>query len=344
MTQASDAVEDRADDGDFDDQAATGVDYDGDGDAANPCPSCGAMNDADAENCSECGAPMDGTDEEPGVSGNSITHPDAELRFEAPTRNLIRGSNSGAEFRAADEGSGYLGVLHGNFSTFNDWYEVNSMWEGNFLERIAPGAFADTIENDRANMRVLYDHGMDPQLGNKPLGPIRTLEERKSGAYYEVDLLDTDYNRNFIVPALRGDLINGGRAGSQLGASFAFAVRDDKWAKNPAASDYNPRGIPERTITRAQVFEFGPVTFPANPAASAGMRSMSDNFLARLLVDGPSRKVFERNVGKKVADRLVDAVPEDVRSAIAKIAEENDRDRRVKVLQRKARLLVLTSA
>jgi hypothetical protein len=27
--------------------------------------------------------------------------------------------------------------------------------------------------------------------------------------------------------------------------------------------EYNPKGMPERTITEAKVFEFGPVTYPA---------------------------------------------------------------------------------
>src|SRR6266498_1188698 len=50
--------------------------------------------------------------------------------------------------RAADDGSGDTpappadnspGTLFGHFSTFNDWYQIDSFWEGKFLERIAPG-------------------------------------------------------------------------------------------------------------------------------------------------------------------------------------------------------------
>jgi hypothetical protein len=40
--------------------------------------------------------------------------------------------------------------------------------------------------------------------------------------------------------------------------------------------------LPERTITRAKVMEFGPVTFPANPDATAGMRSMTDHYYEQL--------------------------------------------------------------
>ena len=45
-------------------------------------------------------------------------------------------------------------------------------------------------------MRVLFEHGMDPQIGNKVLGPIEDLGEDKRGAYYTVPLLDTSYNRD----------------------------------------------------------------------------------------------------------------------------------------------------
>ena len=59
-------------------------------------------------------------------------------------------------------------------------------------------------------------------------------------------------------------------------------VTGDEWDDDPARSDANPDGIPERTITRMRVLEFGPVTFPANPGASAGVRSATDEFYGRL--------------------------------------------------------------
>lgn len=204
--------------------------------------------------------------------------------FSAPKNNLVRARfGQGVELRAADASSGP--TLIGHFSQFNSWYPISSMWEGDFMERVAPGAFTDTIKNDIESMRVLYDHGRDPQLGNKPLGPIATLEEDSDGPYYEVPLLDTDYNREFVIPALEGRLISGEKTGSQLGASFRFEVINEEWAQKPKASKMNPTGLPERTITQAKVFEFGPVTFPASAGASAGMRSLSDEFIQSLRTD-----------------------------------------------------------
>lgn len=191
--------------------------------------------------------------------------------MDAPTELLVR-ARSGVEMRAEGEG---LPTLFGHFAVFNRWTTIDSWYEGRFMERVAPGAFAETFREDRDTLKVLFDHGHDPQLGNKPLGPIDQLREDKVGGYYEVPLIDTDYNRNFIVPAVEAGL---------LGASFRFAVTGEAWDEEPKASADNPNGLPERTITKVRLSEFGPVTFPAYPdGTTAGLRSMTDQFLEQLL-------------------------------------------------------------
>ncbi len=183
-------------------------------------------------------------------------------QINAPKDDLIRAVfQPGLEMRADSEGGPK--TLHGHFATFNSPTEINS-WEGCFIERLAPGAFSKTIRENRDNIKVLYDHGYDPQLGNKPLGPIAVLEEDGMGCRYEVPLIDTDYNRNFIIPAAEAGL---------LGASFRFRVIRDEWNEDPGRSAENPDGLPERTIKEVKLYEFGPVTFPAYAAATAGVRS-----------------------------------------------------------------------
>lgn len=181
--------------------------------------------------------------------------------------------------RAADDGEwlvrddaetadGCLGVLTGHFSVFNRWTTIDNFFEGTFMERIAPGAFTKTFQENRKNMRVLLNHGRDPSVGMKPLGPIRDLEQDDIGARYDVDLLDTTYNRD-IMPGLRS---------SQYGASFRFQVIQEKVNTKPERSAHNPMGIEERTITEAKVREFGPVTFGAYEEATAGLRSLNVEF------------------------------------------------------------------
>lgn len=185
------------------------------------------------------------------------------------------------EQRAAGAGAADSTTLAGHFAVFDVWTEIHSWFEGDFLERLAPGAFTKTIKESRDQIKVQYDHGFDAHVGDSPLGPIDVLREDGVGAYYEVPLLDTDYNRDRILPLLRGRLLTGEDRGSLLGASFRFRVTKEEWDEEPGKSDHNPDGLPERTIREVRLFEFGPVVFPAYPEATAGVRSLTDHYLER---------------------------------------------------------------
>jgi len=185
-----------------------------------------------------------------------------ELRSSASAPALARTSVSG-EQRAAE---GATPTLVGRFAVFNKWAEINSMFDGSFLERIAPGAFAHTLAHDRPQLRVLFQHGRDPMIGDKPLGVPAVLREDELGGAHEVPLLDTGYVAE-LLPGLRAGV---------YGASFRFQVVREQFDQQPPISAYNPKALPERTIQQAKVLEFGPVTFPAYGGATAGVRSLSD--------------------------------------------------------------------
>lgn len=202
-------------------------------------------------------------------------------RLQSAKLNLYRGlAGATGVARAAAGSSMAEGTIFGHFTKFGVWYPVRSLIEGEFVERIAPGALRKTIAADRDRMRVQFDHGHDPYIGGKPLGPISVLREDSIGGYYEVPLLDTDYNHNVILPMLEGRLMNGTKVGSTVGASFRFAVVDDRWAQG-TKSAHNPYGLPERTITEVELYEFGPVVFPASQAATAGARGLTDHYAAK---------------------------------------------------------------
>jgi HK97 family phage prohead protease len=134
----------------------------------------------------------------PSTNGNpQDSRPPSEVTMDI---DIVRALEETPTFRK-DSGDG-LGTLTGHFSVFDSWYPVSSMFEGDFLERVAPGAFAQTITEDVGRMRVLFDHGYDPQIGNKVLGSIESLSEDDTGPAYEVRLLDTGYNRD-LVPRLQ---------------------------------------------------------------------------------------------------------------------------------------------
>lgn len=185
-----------------------------------------------------------------------------------PREQIVRAAFLPSAVRdAAPDSESGRPVLHGHFARFNEWTEIDS-WEGRFLERIAPGAFKKTMRE--RTPKVLFNHGHDSTMGGQVIGDVESLREDGEGAYYEVRLFDG-------IPAL---LLDGLRAGT-YGASFRFRVLREDMKMDPGASPDNPVGLPERTIKEAQVFEFGPVTFPAYEGATAGVRS-DDNSLGRM--------------------------------------------------------------
>lgn len=188
-------------------------------------------------------------------------------------RDEYRALPLGYELRTQEDG---MPTLVGELAVFNEWTEINSASEGHFVERIAPGAFDKTISENRERMKVLFNHGNDPQIGDKPLGPIAMLEPTERAVNYEVPLLDTTYNRE-LLPGLEAGL---------YGSSFRFSVlREDFPRSRGEESDYNPKGLRERTVKEVRMPEFGPVTFPAYFGAKSGLRSLTDRMAARVDAD-----------------------------------------------------------
>lgn len=208
-------------------------------------------------------------------------------------------------------------VLELRFSAFGVWYEVSSWYEGRFLERVMPGSFAKTIDERGDRVKILFNHGMDFFIGDKVLGVPETLEERSDSPYAAVPMLATSYN---------ADLIPGLRVGA-YGSSFMFNVLDDHWTYEAEKSEHNPEGLPERSIYELRLFETGPVTWPANQAATAGLRSASltdwyseqlrsrdldrHEFLARSYTDFRAQHGF-RTLADEAAPPVVIPVPEPV--------------------------------
>ena len=192
--------------------------------------------------------------------------------------------------RAAGDGEDTLGRLFVRFSPFNTPYEINSYWEGRFIEQTLPGAFRKTAnEAQRADgtfsTKMLFNHGSDFHIGDKMLAVPDRFEEVEEDGYHgpilEGDLLDTSYNRD-LLPGLQRNA---------YGSSFMFEVIREEWRNEPEASETNPEGLPERDILEVRAFEAGPVTWPASPTASAGMRSRcgTDAWMERLAARGAAR-------------------------------------------------------
>lgn len=167
---------------------------------------------------------------------------------DAPTDNVTRQ----VAFRARPSDDGL--TLDGYAAVFDEWTMIDS-WEGTFRERISPGAFRRTISH---RMPVLqFDHGSHPLIGSIPLGRITSLVEDDRGLRVRARLSD-----NWLVEPVRDAI----RDGAIDGMSFRFRVIDDSWTRG---ND----NIAERTIREIELYEVGPVVFPAYEQTSVGVRS-----------------------------------------------------------------------
>jgi HK97 family phage prohead protease len=196
------------------------------------------------------------------------------IKSPPPKDGLVRAARPGLEVRAAEDGG--MPKLTGYMLRFNEWTEINSIFEGRFLERVAPGAAKKTLK-ENASMRILFNHGHDPHVGEKPLAEPR-FGENAEGVYYDdPELFDTSYNRD-LVPGLEK---------GQYGSSFKFRSVVEEFDEDPGVSEDNPDGIPERTIKELRLYEGGPVVFPAYAGSSAGVRTRS--LTDQVFIDGLKR-------------------------------------------------------
>lgn len=125
-----------------------------------------------------------------------------------------------------------------------------------FTERVAPGAFKATIGAD--DVRALFNHDPNYILGRNTAKTLR-MNEDSTGLAFEVDLPDTSYARDLAVSIDRGDI---------TGCSFGFITRAQKWEEFEDGSTI-------RTLLDCQLFDVGPVTYPAYPDTDVGMRSLA---------------------------------------------------------------------
>jgi len=214
----------------------------------------------------------------------------------APANNLIRASYQpdAAEMRA-DGGDGR--TMFGHFTPYDTWTKIDSHYEGRFMERVGEGAAKRSMVERSRSIRVLYEHGRDPSVGNKPLGAPDVLEDTPQGPYYESDLFRASYVDD-LIPAIRS---------GQMGASFRFSVPDggDQWVTPRKPTEHNPEMLKERTITDMVIYEFGPCPFPAYADASANVRSGTDDFIESLMRDPAFLLRFSERVGPNAAAHIL---------------------------------------
>jgi HK97 family phage prohead protease len=150
-------------------------------------------------------------------------------------------------------------------------YGVRSLDLGGFVEELAPGAFK-RVANSDADVLALYDHDSQYLLGRRSANTLQ-VEEDKKGLHYTIEVNSNDPLAAAVAARIaRGDV---------SGSSFAFrvAAQGDEWGLTE--KDY-----PLRTVTEVSMLrDVGPVSQPAYPETSSGLRSALSGLAERRSLD-----------------------------------------------------------
>jgi HK97 family phage prohead protease len=160
------------------------------------------------------------------------------------------------EFEIRDLGEGDGMAFTGYAAVFNSASEPLP-----FIERIAPGAFANSLSS-RNEIKMFVNHDTTRVLASKRAGTLR-LSEDAHGLRVEADLPPTTDGKDLAILMKRGDVDS---------MSFGFSVPSggDTWSPDGATRELREVRLHEVSIVTA---------FPAYTATSAGVRSL-DNLAA----------------------------------------------------------------
>lgn len=143
--------------------------------------------------------------------------------------------NIGIEKRAESEKEKIVGHA-AVFDTIGDG--------GWFREKIAPGAFSNTI--DRDDVRALFNHNADYVLGRNKAGTLIMREDDK-GLWVEIDPPDTQFARDLVTSISRGDI-------SQMSFGFEIIKEERQKGENGEPDIFELREV--------KLWDVSPVTFP----------------------------------------------------------------------------------
>jgi HK97 family phage prohead protease len=125
-----------------------------------------------------------------------------------------------------------------------------------FTERIAPGAFNETLSAG-GDVKLFVNHRTDEiPLARTRAGTLKLRSDR-NGLAFEADLPNTVRADELRAALERGDL-----SGEM---SFGFIVTEDSWNKDRT----------QRLVKRGQLLEVSVVTDAAYPTTSSSLRSVS---------------------------------------------------------------------
>jgi HK97 family phage prohead protease len=149
--------------------------------------------------------------------------------------------------------------LTGYAAVFNQDYVIYESKSFRMVERIKAGAFTRAIDEEQ-DVRALFNHNPDNLLGRTANHTLQLNQDNK-GLSFDTDLdARTHIAQDVRCFVDRGDV---------TGCSFAFLVRKQTWTE----TEEDGFCTYQREIEDLDLFDIGPVTYPAYEGTSVGART-----------------------------------------------------------------------
>lgn len=136
-----------------------------------------------------------------------------------------------------------------NDSVISGWavrYNEPTTIAGLFVERIAPAAFAGSLDD----VTLLWSHDHDRPLARTTSGTLTLRDEGGMGLWFSADLDAKNPDAAVALSSI-------GRLDTR-GMSFGFRVIKEEWSE-----PRSPTGLPERMVLKAEISEISAVVWPA---------------------------------------------------------------------------------
>ncbi len=127
---------------------------------------------------------------------------------------------------------------------------------GEFIETIAPGAFAKSLAS--MDVLALFNHDYGRVLGRKSAGTLK-IGEDASGLWVEINPPDSPDGWSARELIGRRDVV---------GMSFGFRTRKDEWD--------DTGDLPKRTLREVDLYEVTITPIPAYADTTIALRSLED--------------------------------------------------------------------
>lgn len=173
-----------------------------------------------------------------------------------------RSTKSPVKIQARGDGAKVLTGYGAVFYSAGDAGSEYRLWD-DMHERIMPGAFDRAIREGQ-DVRCMYNH--EHLMGRTKSGTMRMFVDSK-GLGYECDMSESSTCKDVAIGIDRGDI---------SGSSFSFVATRSTWLEETR----DGKTVWVRQVEECDLFDQGPVDFPAYESTTAAMRSKRESIEA----------------------------------------------------------------